>query len=87
MHAGLALTRELQEGEAAFEKRFQEVFRSKDDRSGMQQGMHTFCCLKCMPSPRHDSCPEMCRVAAWSTALRVAAEVGELAVQALPRQH
>ena len=39
MHAGATLTRELEEGEAAFEKRFQQVFGNDDNKGKSQQGM------------------------------------------------
>ncbi|CAL5220064.1 g2015 [Coccomyxa viridis] len=36
--SGMALTRELEEGEAAFKKRFQQVFGNADDKGRLHQG-------------------------------------------------
>ena len=43
VHAGMALTRELEEGEAAFKKRFQQVFGNADDKGRLHQGMPLKC--------------------------------------------
>ena len=45
MCVGAALSQELQDGEAAFERRFQGVFGNSNNKGVLHQGMQTLRCL------------------------------------------